>query len=80
MKVKQLIEILKAHDPEDEVHIGYNYGDYWRTQVAPEVKHVNYLPVKHSGYHNMPKVHELYDDESDEPNDNYDHMAVVLEG
>lgn len=65
MKVKELIEELKNFDPEMEVHFSYNYGDHWRTQVAPVAENVDEMPVKHSGYHNMPKLIED-EDEDDE--------------
>ena len=64
MKVRELIEQLQNHDPEAEVHFAYNYGDHWRTQVAPVVEAVDELYVKHSDYHNMPRL--IDDDEIDD--------------
>jgi len=58
MKVNELIERLEeladADFGETEVHFAYNYGDHWRTVVAPEVKTVRVEHVKMSGYHRMP--------------------------
>ena len=54
MKVQELIKELQDRDPEASVHFVYNYGDHWHTHVAPEVRGDGY--VKHSDYHNMPKV------------------------
>jgi hypothetical protein len=68
MLVKDLIEQLGYMDPEMEVHFSYNYGDHWRTQVAPQVSSVEPGFVVHSEYHRMPKVVEPdYDDEDTEP-------------
>jgi len=58
MTVKELIELLHQEDPEAQVHITYNYGDYWRTIVAPRVNHVEEGSVAFSHYHNMPMVSE----------------------
>lgn len=67
MKVRELIKELERFDPEDDVHIGYNYGDYWGTTVAPRALQVEEAAVVHSDYHNMPKVlpAEVYDPEED---------------
>jgi hypothetical protein len=66
MKVSKLIEELKSMDPEAEVHFEYNYGDHWRTQVAPEVTQVQEGIVKFSQYHGMDKIVEDYEDCYDE--------------
>ena len=63
MKVSELIEELKYMDPDAEVHFAYNYGDHWRTQVAPTVDRVDVGTVKYSDYHRMPKVVESEDDD-----------------
>jgi hypothetical protein len=62
MQVKELIEVLGYMDPESEVHFQYNYGDHWRTQVAPKVDTVDVGFVKYSDYHRM---HKVTDDECD---------------
>ncbi len=54
--VKELIELLKGFDDNLPVHFGYNYGDHWRTQVAPGVDNAEEVYVEHSEYHQMPKV------------------------
>lgn len=56
MTVQELIEALQGEDPEAEVHFQYNYGDYWRTTVAPKVVQVEAGHVKWSGYHKLPAV------------------------
>lgn len=70
MNVRDLIECLEGMDPEAEVHFSYNYGDHWRTQVAPRVDRVDEGVVEHSAYHSMDK---LVDDEDifDEDTHNY---------
>ena len=67
MQVFQLIERLMDLDPNAEVHFSYNYGDHWRTQVAPTVDRVEEGVVEWSGYHSMDKMvddEDCYDDES----------------
>ena len=56
MQVKDLIEQLRSMNPEAEVHFSYNYGDHWRTEVAPTVDAVTEGVVKYSDYHRMDKL------------------------
>jgi len=64
MQVFQLIEQLMDLDPNAEVHFSYNYGDHWRTEVAPKVDRVDEGAVVYSEYHRMDKmVENEYDDE-----------------
>jgi hypothetical protein len=56
MKVAELIELLQQENPEADVHFSYNFGDYWRTQVAATVERVDLGRVAYSDYHNMHKV------------------------
>jgi hypothetical protein len=68
MKVKDLIEQLGYMDQEADVHFSYNYGDHWRTQVAPTVDSVEEGLVKHSAYHSMDKLmdeNDMYEEEGD---------------
>jgi hypothetical protein len=71
MKVSELIELLQSENPEAEVHFSYNYGDHWRTQVAPTVDRVDVGYVKYSDYHRMDKVVDQddfdYDEDTGEP-------------
>jgi hypothetical protein len=62
MTVQDLIELLQQENPEAEVHFSYNYGDHWRTQVAPTVDSVETGYVKYSDYHRMDKVTDDEDD------------------
>jgi hypothetical protein len=78
MNVRDLIECLEGMDPEAEVHFSYNYGDHWRTQVAPTVDSVEMGLVQYSDYHRMPKVVEPDWDEEDA--DEVEGKAVVLIG
>ena len=69
MLVKELIEQLGYMDQEAEVHFSYNYGDHWRTQVAPKVREAYEGVVQYSDYHNMDKLadgDDAYDEESGE--------------
>ena len=82
MTVDELIAELQMMDPNAEVHFAYNYGDHWRTQVAPVVVSVEEGFVVDSDYHRMPKVveeDEMYDDEG-EMSDNPDVRRVVIIG
>jgi hypothetical protein len=68
MQVFQLIEQLEYLDPNAEVHFTYNYGDHWRTRVAPTVDQVFEGVVKRSDYHGMDKLldeNDMYEDEGD---------------
>jgi hypothetical protein len=59
--------MLGFMDPEAEVHFAYNYGDHWRTQVAPKVDSVGERVVEYSSYHSMDKIVEdddCYDEET----------------
>ena len=71
MQVSELIEVLQSMPQDAEVHFSYNYGDHWRTQVAPEVSSVEPGFVVNSDYHRMPKVVEADwdDEEMEEAND-----------
>ena len=67
LTVAELIEELKYMDQDAYVHFSYNYGDHWRTEVAPVVVGVSEGYVVDSDYHRMPKVVEeddLYDEET----------------
>ena len=68
MQVFQLIEQLMDLDPNAEVHFSYNYGDHWRTEVAPKVGSVLEGMVKYSEYHSMDRLldeDEMYEEEGD---------------
>ena len=67
MQVYQLIEQLEYLDPNAEVHFSYNYGDHWRTEVAPVVGEVREGVVEFSEYHRMDKMvddEDCYDEET----------------
>ena len=66
MIVQELINLLQWQDPNAEVHFAYNYGDHWRTQVAPSVASVEEGVVEFSDYHRMDKMVEEYEDQFDE--------------
>jgi len=68
MKVRELIESLGYMNPDAEVHFSYNYGDHWRTEVAPKVGRVDEGIVEFSDYHRMDKLvtdeEDVYDEET----------------
>lgn len=78
MTVEELIEELKYMPQDAEVHFQYNYGDHWRTQVAPKVTSVEMGLVEYSDYHRMPKVVEP--DFDNEDLDDVEGKPVVLIG
>lgn len=78
MLVRDLIELLEGFDQDLEVHFQYNYGDHWRTQVAPSVDNVDMGVVRYSDYHRMHKVVEIDFDEED--GDEVEGTPVVLIG
>lgn len=75
MKVRELIEELESCDPDADVCFAYNYGDYWRTTVAPEVQHVSDGFVKFSDYHSMLK---LVNEDSEHSDEQDGEPAVIL--
>ena len=66
MRVCELIELLQDQNPDAEVHYSYNYGDHWRTEVAPAVESVKSGMIEYSDYHRMDKVVDSEDDVYDE--------------
>ncbi len=74
MKVSELIEQLECMNPEAEVHFSYNYGDHWRTEVAPKVERVHQGIVEFSDYHRMDK---LVEDEDCYDEDTGDYKAGI---
>ena len=83
MLVKELIEMLQDMDQDAEVHYAYNYGDHWRTEVAPKVGRVDEGAVVYSEYHRMDKmlVDECdveFDDDGNEVVDESTRRVVVL--
>ena len=71
MLVKELIESLQYLDQDAEVHFAYNYGDHWRTEVAPKVSQVSEGVVEYSEYHRMDKLVTDEDDCYDEDTGDY---------
>ena len=72
MLVRDLIELLEGYDADMEVHFAYNYGDHWRTEVAPRVGSVDEGVVEFSDYHRMDKLvtieedYDIYDEVTNE--------------
>ena len=83
MTVQELIEQLGYMDKDAEVHFAYNYGDHWRTEVAPKVDRIDTGAVVYSEYHRMDKMVEdtgdcEFDDEGNEVVDETLRRVVVL--
>ena len=79
MLVKDLIEQLGYMDKDAEVHFHYNYGDHWRTQVAPKVTEVFEGAVEFSDYHRMDKLadEDFEDEEPGNPEENVRRVVVI---
>lgn len=56
ISVEDLIQELRTLNPKSKVVFAYNYGDYWRTIVAPFVTTVDEGEVVWSSDHNLPKI------------------------
>ena len=80
MQVKELIEMLGYMDQEAEVHFAYNYGDHWRTQVAPKVDNVEQGVVEYSAYHSMDKMvddEDCYDEDTGDFKEDVRKVVVI---
>jgi hypothetical protein len=80
MKVSQLIEQLGFMDQDAEVHYAYNYGDHWRTEVAPAVGRVDEGIVEFSDYHRMDKIvndEDYYDEETGDYKESVRRVVVL---
>jgi len=80
MKVSQLIEELGFMNPDAEVHFSYNYGDHWRTEVAPAVSQVFEGVVEFSDYHRMDKMvdeEDTYDEDTGDYKEDVRKVVVI---
>ena len=74
MNVKELIEQLQSFDGDTEVKFAYNYGDYWKTEVAADVSNVSNSDVTYSEYHRMDTVVDEYRDDEDMDEEEREHF------
>jgi hypothetical protein len=80
LTVAELIEELKYMDQDAYVHFSYNYGDHWRTEVAPVVVGVSEGYVQESAYHNMDKVVDecdVYDEETGDMDPDVRRVVII---
>jgi hypothetical protein len=78
MLVRDLIELLEGYDADMEVHFAYNYGDHWRTEVAPKISNIREGVVEFSDYHRMDKVaNEDYDDEDEQTVESQRRVVII---
>lgn len=84
MLVRDLIELLEGYEADMEVHFAYNYGDHWRTEVAPNVSNVREGVVEYSDYHRMDKIatieedYDLYDEDTGETETKVRRVVVLV--
>ena len=76
MNVKELIEHLRTYPDDMEVKFQYNFGDYWKTEVAADIDSVNNGEVTYSEYHRMDKVVE-YDADSELDDEEREHLKKI---
>jgi hypothetical protein len=69
MTVQELIEELSNYDSNMEVKFAYNYGDYWRTEVADDIREIQEENVVYSSYHQTDKVVDMDDERNDDIED-----------
>ncbi len=74
MTVQELIEELSNYNSNMEVKFAYNYGDYWRTDVADDITEVQEGNVVYSSYHQTDKVIDI----DEEQYDGIDDFKTVL--
>jgi len=81
MKVSELIAKLEFMNQDAEVHFSYNYGDHWRTEVAPKVSQVSEGVVEFSEYHRMDKLvtdeEDIYDEDTGDYKPEVRHVVVI---
>jgi hypothetical protein len=65
MTVNELKEYLEQFDGDMEVKFSYNFGDYWKTQVAKDISDVEEGYVKYSDYHRMDQIDEDEEEDSE---------------
>lgn len=56
MQVFQLTKQLQCMDPNAEVHFSHNYGDHWRTKVAPKVGAIFGLILATVGFSGIARI------------------------
>ena len=56
LTVQELIDMLSEYDPQAEVMVQHQAGDYWRTPLASNVTDVDLVEVNYSSYHRQDKV------------------------
>lgn len=79
MTVKELRQMLKDYEPDQEVYIAFGSGDYWRTVVATPIDDLDEAWLVPSPYHQgidhrVMKIMSEDDGETDLP----DVLPVVL--
>lgn len=80
LTVKELIQQLSYMDQDAYVHFTYNYGDHWRTQVAPVVCNVTEGFVVESAYHQMDKLldeDKVYDEETGDVEEGARRVVII---
>jgi hypothetical protein len=75
----ELIDLLQQYPSDMPVMFGYNYGDYWRTEVAEPIEQVDTQEVAFSDYHGRAKIVEYdYESERHEEEEKVSTVQVLL--
>lgn len=78
-KIETVADLKKAlEDYPDDMRVRFVYpsGDYWRTELARQVKDLEEGMISHSDYHNMDRVDSYQDSDDEEPED-YDPVLLI---
>lgn len=77
---EKMEELIEQGCGEMDVVFAYNYGDHWRTTVAPGIDTVESGIVTYSNYHNMDKIVEQDDEDDCEMTPKPDQREVIILG
>lgn len=76
--VAELADLLKQYPSDMPVMFGYNYRDYWQTEVASPIDQVDTSEVVFHGSSSMAKI-VGYDYESDRHEDDEDDQPETVQ-
>lgn len=79
MTVKDLMEMLEGHDPQDIVCFQRSSGDYRNTVLCTPVSHAEPLEVVWSGYHSELSLMRDCAGDDDDGSAEFSAMVLVLE-
>lgn len=86
LTVQELKELLEDYPEKMPVVFGYNFGDYWHTNVLAQVKSLETGRAEYSDYHQMLKevdhiqgtLNEEEEDQDEENPENVERIDVLV--